>query len=70
MPEAFIIDAVRTAVGRKKGGFATMHPADLGAAPIVELMRRTRVDPAATTWCSAASRPSAPRPATSPAPAG
>lgn len=47
MPEAFIIDAVRTAVGRKKGGLATVHPADLGAAPIAELMRRTGVDPGA-----------------------
>ena len=47
MPEAYIIDAVRTPVGRKKGALATMHPADLGAHSIAALMRRVDVDPAA-----------------------
>jgi acetyl-CoA C-acetyltransferase len=47
MTTAYIIDAVRTPVGRRGGGLAAVHPADLGAAPIVELMRRTGVDPAA-----------------------
>ena len=32
MPEAFIIDAVRTPVTRRGGGLSTVHPADLGAA--------------------------------------
>jgi len=45
MPEAYIIDAVRTPVGRKKGTLADMHPADLGAHPIKALMARTGVDP-------------------------
>jgi acetyl-CoA C-acetyltransferase len=47
MPEAYIIDAVRTPVGRKKGSLAAYHPADLGALPIRGLFARTGVDPAA-----------------------
>lgn len=47
MKEAYIIDAVRTPVGRRGGGLAHMHPADLGAVPIKELLERTEVDPAA-----------------------
>lgn len=47
MPEAYIVDAVRTPVGRKKGSLATMHSADLGAHSIKALMERTGVDPAA-----------------------
>jgi acetyl-CoA C-acetyltransferase len=45
MPEAYIIDAVRTPIGRKKGSLAQLHPADLGAHPIKALMTRTGVDP-------------------------
>jgi len=45
MPEAYIIDAVRTPVGRKKGSLAAMHPADLGAHPIKALIERTGIDP-------------------------
>ena len=47
MPEAYIIDAVRTPIGRKKGGLAQLHPADLGAHPIKALMMRTGIDPGA-----------------------
>jgi len=47
MPEAYIIDAVRTPVGRRGGGLATVHPADLGAHAIGELMVRSGIDPAA-----------------------
>lgn len=47
MPEAYIVDAIRTPVGRKKGGLAGLHPADLGAAPISALMSRTGIDPGA-----------------------
>jgi len=43
--EAYIIDAVRTPVGRRGGGLSDVHPADLGAAPIVELFDRVDVDP-------------------------
>ena len=45
MPEAYIIDAVRTPIGRKKGSLAHLHPADLGAHPIRALVERTGVDP-------------------------
>ena len=44
MAEAYIIDAVRTPIGRKKGSLAGLHPADLGAHPIKALVVRTGVD--------------------------
>ena len=31
MPEAYIVDAVRTPVGRRRGALSTAHPADMGA---------------------------------------
>ena len=34
MPEAYIVDAVRTPVGRRGGTLAAVHPADLGAATL------------------------------------
>src|SRR6202050_3225983 len=42
---AYIIDAVRTPVGRRGGGLATAHPADLGAHVIAALLARTGIDP-------------------------
>jgi acetyl-CoA C-acetyltransferase len=47
MPEAYIVDAVRTPVGRRNGGLAGAHPADLGAHVIRGLIERTGIDPAA-----------------------
>ncbi|NNH70440.1 acetyl-CoA C-acetyltransferase [Nocardia uniformis] len=47
MPEAYIVDAVRTPVGRRKGGFTDTHPADLGAHVIRTLVERGDFDPAA-----------------------
>src|SRR3974390_433084 len=47
MAEAYIIDAVRTPVGRRGGGLATAPPADLGAHVIKALLARTDVDPLA-----------------------
>src|SRR5438045_5641449 len=47
MAEAFIIDAVRSPVGKRDGGLAHVHPADLGAHSIRALMDRVDVDPAA-----------------------
>ena len=47
MQEAYIVDAVRTPVGRRGGGLAAVHPADLGAASLEALMARTGIDPAA-----------------------
>ncbi len=47
MAEAYIVDAVRTPVGRRGGGLAGAHPADLGAHVLSALVARTGVDPAA-----------------------
>jgi acetyl-CoA C-acetyltransferase len=47
MAEAYIIDAVRTPVGKRSGGLSTEHSADLGAHVIKALMQRTGVDPGA-----------------------
>ncbi|GAA0630027.1 acetyl-CoA C-acetyltransferase [Kutzneria viridogrisea] len=47
MAEAYLVDAVRTPVGRRGGGLAGVHPADLGAHVLRELVRRTGIDPAA-----------------------
>ena len=47
MTDAYIIDTVRTPVGRRNGGLAKVHPADLGAHSIKALMERTGVDPGA-----------------------
>ena len=47
MPEAYIIDAVRSPIGRRNGGFAGTHPADLGAHVIRALTDRGDFDPAA-----------------------
>ncbi len=47
MSDAFIIDAVRTPTGKRDGGLAHVHPADLGAASITALIERAGIDPAA-----------------------
>ena len=47
MPEAYIVDAVRTPVGRRGGGLAGVHPADLGAHVIRALVERNDLDPLA-----------------------
>ncbi|MEE3125748.1 MAG: acetyl-CoA C-acetyltransferase [Actinomycetota bacterium] len=47
MPEAYIIDAVRTPVGKRGGALAGVHSADLGGITLSALMRRTGVDPGA-----------------------
>ena len=47
MAEAFIVDAVRSPVGKRGGGLAGVHPADLGAHVISALISRADVDPAA-----------------------
>lgn len=45
MSEAFIIDAVRTPRGKRKGSFALMHPVDLAAAPLNAIAdRNPKVD--------------------------
>ncbi|WP_216205802.1 acetyl-CoA C-acetyltransferase [Amycolatopsis aidingensis] len=46
MAEAYIVDALRTPVGKRGGGLSAVHSADLAAHVIGELVRRTGVDPA------------------------
>jgi acetyl-CoA C-acetyltransferase len=46
MPEAYIVDAIRTPVGKRGGGLSQVHPADLGAHVIQALVERTGIDPA------------------------
>jgi len=45
MSEAYIVEAVRTPVGRRGGSLSQVHPADLGAHAIKALMDRSGVDP-------------------------
>ncbi|MFD7681093.1 acetyl-CoA C-acetyltransferase [Streptomyces sp. NPDC060187] len=47
MAEAYIVEAVRTPVGRRGGGLGAVHPADLGAHVLTALVERSGVDPAA-----------------------
>ncbi|MES1208142.1 MAG: 3-oxoadipyl-CoA thiolase, partial [Pseudomonadota bacterium] len=42
----YIVDAVRTPIGRHGGMLAGIRPDDLGAVVIAEIVRRTGVDPA------------------------
>ena len=46
MREAVIVEAVRTPVGKRNGGLATMHAADLSADVLNALVARTGIDPA------------------------
>ena len=45
MSVAYIVDALRTPVGKKKGALAAEHPADLGAHVLKALVEKTKVDP-------------------------
>jgi acetyl-CoA C-acetyltransferase len=47
MAEAYIIDAVRTPIGKRGGGLSRVHSADLGAHVLRALVARTGIDPAA-----------------------
>ncbi len=47
MAEAYIVDVVRTAGGRRGGKLAGWHPADMGAEVLNALVARTGIDPAA-----------------------
>jgi len=47
MPEALIIDAVRTPIGKRGKALRDMHPVDLLGQHIAALLARTGVDPAA-----------------------
>jgi acetyl-CoA C-acetyltransferase len=45
MAEAFIIDAIRTPVGRRNGALREAHPADLGGHVMKALVERNGIDP-------------------------
>lgn len=45
MPEAYIVEIVRTPGGRRKGRLAGIHPADLGAVAVNALLARSGIDP-------------------------
>ena len=45
MPTAYIVDAVRTAGGRRGGRLAGVHPVDLAAKSLDALVERTGIDP-------------------------
>lgn len=45
MRETVIVEAVRTAVGKRNGGLSGIHPADLSAVVLNELLERTGVNP-------------------------
>jgi acetyl-CoA C-acetyltransferase len=47
MAEAYIVEALRTAGGRRGGALREWHPADLGAAVLDALVQRSGIDPAA-----------------------
>ena len=47
MPEAYIVDTVRTPVGKRNGGLAHVNPVDLGAHIMNALIDRTGIDPSA-----------------------
>ncbi len=47
MAEAYIVEALRTAGGRRGGALREWHPADLGAAVLDALVGRSGIDPAA-----------------------
>ncbi len=46
MREAVIVEAVRTPIGKRNGALAGVHPVDLSALVLSELVRRTGIDPA------------------------
>ncbi|WP_194790332.1 acetyl-CoA C-acetyltransferase [Pseudomonas sp. UFMG81] len=43
MPQAYIVDALRTPTGRRKGGLAQVHAADLGAHVLRALVERNPI---------------------------
>ena len=46
MPEAVVVEAVRTPIGKRRGSLAEVHPVDLSAAVLTALADRTGIDPA------------------------
>src|SRR4051794_18019567 len=46
MRDAVIVEAVRTPVGKRNGGLASVHPTDLSAYVLQALAERAGLDPA------------------------
>ena len=46
MRDAVIVEAVRTPVGKRNGGLAGVHPADLSSHVLIALAERAGIDPA------------------------
>ncbi|MBW3655815.1 MAG: acetyl-CoA C-acetyltransferase, partial [Gemmatimonadetes bacterium] len=47
MPQAYIVEAVRTAGGKRGGALKEWHPADMAAEVLDALVERTGIDPGA-----------------------
>lgn len=47
MPEAYIVQALRTAGGKRGGALKDWHPADMAAEILDALVERSGIDPAA-----------------------
>ncbi len=47
MPQAYIVDAARTPIGRRNGQLSGWHPVDLAATMLDSIVARTGIDPAA-----------------------
>ncbi len=46
MPTAYIVDAIRTPIGRRNGGLSRIRPDDLAAVTLSSLVERTGIDAA------------------------
>jgi acetyl-CoA C-acetyltransferase len=45
MPTAYIIDAVRTPRGKRKGSFSNLHPVDMAVKPLKAVIERNKLNP-------------------------
>ena len=45
--EAYVVDAIRSPIGKRGGGLSEIHPADLGGAVFQALIDRSGIDPVA-----------------------
>ena len=57
MRDAVIVEAVRTPVGKRRGGLSAVHPADLSAHVLRALQERSDIDPALVDVAAAGSLP-------------
>src|SRR5213080_2829249 len=46
MPEAVIVEAARTPIGKRNGWLSSLHPTELLAAAQIEVVKRAGIDPA------------------------